>query len=104
MRRSGDWMVLTDDRVLEYLREHETGSASKMDKSGLIPYSRGYISQRLGKLADHGLVKPLGNGVYRITERGEAYLDGELNTSEDAPDEIPETDNGPAVGGDEEQA
>jgi len=98
-------MVLTDDRVLEYLREHETGSASKMDKSGLIPYSRGYISQRLGKLRDHGLVKPLGNGVYRITERGEKYLDGKLDTSENKPDEVPEVDDGgPTVGGDEEQA
>jgi hypothetical protein len=27
-----------------------------------------------------------GNGIYVITERGEHYLDGELNTSEDAPD------------------
>jgi hypothetical protein len=97
-------MVLTDDRVLEYLRENETGGATEMAESGLIPYTRGYISQRLSKLADHNLVKPLGNGVYRITERGERYLDGELNTSEDAPDEVPDVNGGPTAGGDEEQA
>jgi hypothetical protein len=26
--------------------------------------------------------------VYSITERGERYLDGELDTSEDAPDDV----------------
>ena len=88
-------MVLTDDRILEYLRENETGGATEMANSGLIRYSRGYISQRLSKLSKHGLVEHLGNGVYRITERGERYLDGEIDTSEDMPDEIPEESDGP---------
>jgi repressor of nif and glnA expression len=39
------------------------------------------------KLEEHRLLKHLGNGVYVITERGEKYLDGELDTSEDAPDD-----------------
>jgi repressor of nif and glnA expression len=38
------------------------------------------------KLEEHGLLKHLGNGVYIITERGEKYLDGKLDTSEDAQD------------------
>lgn len=97
-------MVLVDDRILEYLSENETGGATEMKETGLIPFTRPYISQRLTKLREHGLVKPLGNGVYRITERGEKYLDGELNTSEDAPDEVPETNNGPTAGGDSEEA
>jgi len=98
-------MVLTDDRILEYLRENETGGATEMAESGLIRYSRGYISQRFAKLKEHGLVRPLGNGVYTITERGERYLDGEIDTSEDKPDEVPEVNNGgPTSGGDEEQA
>lgn len=104
MRRSGDWMVLADDRILEYLSENETGGATVIKETGQVPYTRSYLSQRLSKLADHNLVKPLGNGVYRITERGEKYLDGELNTSEDAPDEVPDVNGGPTAGGDEEQA
>lgn len=97
-------MVLADDRILEYLKENESGGATEMRESGPIRYTRSYISQRLTKLREHGLVHPLGNGVYRITERGERYLDGEIDTSEDAPDEIPEADNGPTVGGDSEEA
>lgn len=80
MRKSGDWMALVDDRVLEYLSEHETGSPTKMQKEGPIRYSSGYISERCKTLADHGLIQALGNGVYRITEDGEAYLEGKLDT------------------------
>ena len=35
----------------------------------------------------------LGNGVYVITERGEGYLDGEISTYEDEPDEIRDSAN-----------
>jgi len=31
-------------------------------------------------LTENGLVKDLGNGVYIITDDGEAYLDGRLDT------------------------
>lgn len=89
-------MTIVDDRILEYISENEHGSASEMKKEAPIRYSRQYISQRCGKLADHGLLKPVGNGVYVITERGEAYLDEELDTHENAPD------NGPSVSGTEE--
>jgi len=80
MRKSGDWMALVDDRVLEYLSENETGSPTKMKKDGPIRYSTGYISERCKELADRGLIQPLGNGVYRITEDGGAYLAGNLDT------------------------
>jgi len=34
------------------------------------------------------VLQPVGNGVYVITDRGEAYLDGEFDTRVDQPDEI----------------
>ena len=80
-------MTLADDRILEFLQQNASGAPKQMADSGYVRYSRQYISQRLKKLADHNLVLPLGNGVYQITERGEAYLDGNLDTSEDRPDE-----------------
>jgi repressor of nif and glnA expression len=96
-------MTIVDDRILEYIREHEHGSASEMKKQGPIRYSRQHIARRCRKLADHGLLKPVGNGVYVITERGEAYLDGELDTHEDAPeqqlDESQDDENGVASPG-----
>ena len=96
-------MVLTDDRILEYIRENGSGSATEMADSGLFTVTRGYLSQRCGKLVEHGLLNNLGNGVFTISERGEKYLDGEINTSEDMPDEVPEADEneGPTASSDQ---
>ncbi|QIO23709.1 MarR family transcriptional regulator [Haloarcula sp. JP-L23] len=88
MRYSGDWMVLADDRILEYIRKEDSGRPKEMADSGYVRYSRQYISTRCKKLTEYGLLNDLGNGVYVITERGERYLEGEIDTSEDAPDEV----------------
>jgi len=106
MRYSGDWMVLADDRILEYIREKESGSPKEMVDSGYVRYTRSYISKRCRKLVEHGLLRDLGNGVYIITERGKKYLSGEIDTSEDAPDEIEspfEGDSGPSAGKNHEE-
>ena len=87
MRKSGKWMTIVDDRVLEYIRENEHGSPTKMMEEGPIRYSKAYIAERCRKLAEHGLLKPVGNGVYVITERGERYLDGEIDTHVNRQDE-----------------
>jgi len=50
-----------------------------MDEDNRIRFSRGYINQRCQKLAENGFLLNLGNGVYQITERGEAYLRGEFD-------------------------
>ena len=73
-------MALVDDRVLEYLREHGSGSPTEMKREGPIHYSRQYIDRRCKTLEEEGLVNHLGNGIYVITEDGEAYLDGILDT------------------------
>ncbi|WP_425498689.1 phage repressor protein [Haloplanus salilacus] len=80
MRHSGDWMTLVDDRVLEYIREHDSGSPTEMKREGPIHYSRQYIAKRCRRLADEDLLQHLGNGVYILTDEGEAYLDGKLDT------------------------
>lgn len=75
-------MTLVDDRVLEYLSEHEAGSPQKIKKEARIRYTPQYIAERCRTLADYGLVKSLGNAVYAITEDGKQYLAGELDTGE----------------------
>lgn len=104
MRYSGDWMVLADDRILEYIREEGSGRPQEMAESGYVRYSRSYVHTRCKKLVKHGLLNHLGNGVYTITERGERYLDGEIDTTEDAPDEVdsPFESNGDPSAGTEE--
>jgi predicted transcriptional regulator len=79
MRRSGEWMVLADERVLEFIREEESGAPKEMAESGYVRFSRQYISRRCKKLVDHTLLRHLGNGVYIITDAGEAYLDEEYD-------------------------
>jgi predicted transcriptional regulator len=73
-------MTLVDDRVLEYIREHGSGSPTEMKREGPIRYSRQYVDRRCRELAKRGLLQHLGNGVYVITDEGEAYLDGNLDT------------------------
>lgn len=100
-------MVLADDRILEYVREMDSGSPTEMANSGYVRYSRQYVHKRCKELTKRGLLDHLGNGVYVITDRGEAYLDGEIDTSEDAPDEVEspfENGNGPTAGEDTERA
>jgi predicted transcriptional regulator len=75
-------MTIADERILEYLSQTETSTPKKMADSGDVRFSRQYIGERCRKLADYELVQHLGNGVYRITEQGEAYLDGELDAKE----------------------
>ena len=79
MRRSGEWMVLADERILEYTREEDSGAPKEMAESGYVRFSRQYISRRCKELVDHGLLKHLGNGVYIITDAGEAYLKEEYD-------------------------
>jgi len=86
-------MTIWDDRILELARERDSVSPKELDESGYFQVSKQQISRRLSKLREHGLVKHLGNGVYIITERGEKYLDGEISTYEDEPDDVPQDDN-----------
>lgn len=82
MRYSADWMTIADDRILEYLSTSETSTPKKMADSGAVRFSRQYIGERCRKLANYGMTQHLGNGVYRITKRGEKYLGGDLDAEE----------------------
>lgn len=82
MRYSGRWMTLVDDRVLEFIHENKHGSPKMMKEEGRIRYSRQYIDKRCKELVSRGLLQHVGNGVYIITEDGERYLEGDLDTGE----------------------
>jgi hypothetical protein len=82
MRRSGPWQSVWDDRILEWMLENEgSGTASEMKDVDEIQISRSQISRRLKKLAEHGLVREIGNGAYVITDEGEGYLDEEYDAA-----------------------
>jgi len=84
MRKSGKWMVLLDERILELLDEDEDGflTPTEIADDKRIDYTPQYIGRRCKELADHGLVQEVSQSVYRITPEGEAYLREEYDASE----------------------
>lgn len=85
MRQSAGWMVPSDDRILELLREHGNLTPQAVEDFG--GPSAGHTQDRLPKLAESGLVERISRGLYRITDEGVAYLDEELDASEFEPTE-----------------
>jgi len=74
-------MNQTDDRILELLEESGLIlSPAVMAKN--LDYSRSWVSERTGKLVQSGLVEQVDDGYYRISDRGRAYLAGELDADE----------------------
>ncbi|GAA0651236.1 helix-turn-helix domain-containing protein [Salarchaeum japonicum] len=96
-------MVLLDDRILELFEEtgEEYMSPSEIAGHNVIPYSVSYVSQRCKKLAEHGLLQPVGNGVYTMTDEGRAYLREEYNTAENSGIEV-ENENATGVSEEDE--
>ena len=79
MRKSGDWMSIWDDRILEYIVENDSGSPTRIANSDYIHISKQHVSNRLREIADNELLDSLGNGVYQINKKGEQYLLGNYN-------------------------
>jgi len=82
VRQPASWMQLPiDDRILESL-----------DSSGMIlspsviainiDKSRDEVNRRLSTLVEHGLVTRVQRGYYEITERGQRYLNGDLDLTQ----------------------
>ncbi|RAW46902.1 MarR family transcriptional regulator [Halorubrum sp. 48-1-W] len=81
MRPRVEWMNQTDDRVLELLAESDLILTPAVIAKNL-EYTRNWVSRRIGKLEAADLVEPVDAGYYRITDRGRAYLAGELDSDD----------------------
>lgn len=62
-----------------------------------IRSSKSTVSRRCRRLAEGELLKPLGNGVYMITELGEAYLDEEYDAENEVFLKTVDDQNGPTA-------
>ena len=81
MRPRVEWMNQTDDRILELLDESDLIlSPSVIAKN--LEYTRNWISKRLSLLVNAGLIEQVDEGYYVITDRGRAYLSGELDSDD----------------------
>lgn len=78
-------MTLADERILEFLRDEGGGQpthiANGITDAGMS-YNPKYIGTRCRKLADHGLLYNMGNGLYRLTETGTQYLSEEYDATQ----------------------
>ena len=81
MRPRVDWMNQTDDRILETLDESDLILTPAVLAKNL-EYSRSWVSERISKLRETGLVENVDGSYYRITDQGRAYLAGELDAEE----------------------
>lgn len=81
LRKPADWMKPADDRILELLSlgDERLWFTPKMIYSNL-PVGDNWVQKRLGRLSDSGLVERNGT-LYRLSDAGQAYLDGELDVS-----------------------
>lgn len=74
-------MTRADDRLLETLAESSLILSPRV-LSVNTDYSRHYVSERLAILLDGGLVEKENDGLYQITEKGRAYLAGDLDADD----------------------
>ena len=74
-------MTQADERVLEFLREKDIVASPSVIAAN-IDYTGEYISRRCQKLADAELIQRVDATNYRITDRGEQYLEGELDADD----------------------
>jgi len=93
MRESARWMVLLDDRIMEFIDENGPSLPSNIADDDRIPYGAQHIGNRCRKLADVGLLENLGNGVYVLTADGKSYLEGEHGV-EETPESVQESGKG----------
>lgn len=81
MRPRVEWMNQTDDRILDLLEESELKlSPAVLAKN--LESSRSWVSRRLNRLVEAGLLSVAEVSYYRITEKGRAYLSGDLTADE----------------------
>lgn len=81
MRPRVEWMNQTDDRIIELLDESGLElSPAVLAKN--LEYSRSWVSRRLSKLVKAELIEVNDGSYYQITEKGRAYLAGELDAED----------------------
>ncbi|GAB7019641.1 hypothetical protein JCM18750_25020 [Halostagnicola bangensis] len=80
MRERADWMVPTDDALLEYVRDAGEVPPAVIGRN--IDSHPNYAGQRSRLLAEHGLLDRENDGYYSLTELGRRYLDESLESGE----------------------
>ena len=81
MRPRVDWMTRADDYILEFFEDTAIVATPHVVAAN-IDYSRQYVNRRVRRLTEHELLEKVDDGLYRITDRGEDYLAGDLDADD----------------------
>ena len=84
MRPVVSWMTRSDDAILEFLADHDIALPPTAISYNIDNMSRPTVDRRLPNLEVAGLVKrhDAPQGYTEITERGRAYLSGDIDSEE----------------------
>lgn len=84
MRPLVSWMTKSDPAIVEIFGEAEIALPPGVVDYNLSGVSRSTIIRRLPVLVEHGLLKKVDEdrGYYQITDRGRAYLAGDLDADD----------------------
>ncbi|WP_306059172.1 hypothetical protein [Natronococcus wangiae] len=77
---SAEWMEPLDDEILELLQDEDVFMPDQIADE--VEPRAPHVAYRCRELADHGLVTKHAPGMYDITERGERYLAGDLESDD----------------------
>ncbi|WP_084777787.1 phage repressor protein [Natrialba sp. SSL1] len=80
MRPLVSWMTKSDPAILEFFEETGIAMPPAVVSFNIKGVSHPTVKRRLPILVDHGLLEKVDEdrGYYQITDRGRAYLSGEL--------------------------
>ncbi|AFO56744.1 phage PhiH1 repressor protein [Natrinema sp. J7-2] len=73
-------MAPVDYEIMLFFDEHDIQTSPRVLAAN-IDYDRQYVSKRCGKLSEAGLLESVTTGLYRLTDTGRAYLNGDLDGS-----------------------
>ncbi|GAB3327804.1 winged helix-turn-helix domain-containing protein [Haloplanus salinarum] len=80
MRQRADWMVPSDDAILEYLADAGEVPPAVIGRN--IDSHPNYVGERCRTLASYGLVDRREDGYYALTDYGRRYLSGDLDATQ----------------------
>lgn len=82
IRHTGAWQRVYDDRILEYLADHDIATAETIAKQLPQRVPKSLVYTRMRMLAQAGYVEPeeepVGRRRYSLTRWGRLYLDGRV--------------------------
>ena len=84
MHRRVEWMVAADDQILHLLDQHRLDLSAAVIAHN-VGYGKDHVRRRCKTLLDHGMIETAdaeGGPYYRLAERGQQYVAGELHPSD----------------------